>query len=122
MKELTLLIVTLVGVVISLIMVPSFIARSKIRDRYCWLNLLNNNSWKSSRELANEAEIKANAKFVKSIIYQDLEDLENEGLVVSREILSNSFLFEYKLTENGLRKKINMDQTMRAFQICESNT
>lgn len=116
-------VVLLLLVVLIAIFTHAF-QRRAVPNRYEWLKVLNHTEWKQTLQLRKEMEKikKSEGIFLimpLTILYSDLDDLEEEGLVISREgaQINNGGhilqMYEYRLTSKGTRRKVETDSTQK---------
>jgi hypothetical protein len=114
-----------VAVVLLLLVILMFISvhileRRDVPNKYEWLKVLNYTEWKSTRQIRKEMEeiLKKESLFLIGL-YPDLDNLEEEGLVTSREGTQMNIdgdilqMYEYRLTSRGTRKKVEIGSTQK---------
>ncbi len=110
MDNLVVILFFALGIVILLLVFPVITylyQRAHILNRYVWLDLLDRQEWKTSLWLRKEMRRRVGTEGP-AVLYSDLEKLEDEGLIESREYDvddPNSLLYEYRLTTAGLKQK-----------------
>ena len=82
--------------------------RNLIPNRYVWLEVLDRQDWKTTLQLRKEMRERVGTEGP-AVLYTDLDELEEEGLVESREHEgeAESSLYEYRLTTAGLKQKLH---------------
>ncbi len=100
----------ILGVVVLLLLFAFFsflYQRIHIPSRYEWLELLDRQEWKTSLQLRKEMRRRVGTEGP-AVLYTDLEELEDEGLIESQEHDGDvqSSLYEYRLTISGLKRKL----------------
>lgn len=106
---------SLVGVVaLSIILlysgadfIRSWYQRSRIRDRYAWLRVMNRSEWLTREEISRRMKSLVGTAGTR-LIAEDLEDLEDEELIECREQDEDDApfsVYEYRLTPKGRRER-----------------
>jgi hypothetical protein len=102
--------------IFSLSILFNYLERRVVQNKYEWLVLLSHYEWKQTRRLRKEILV---LKKVKSFlplgmwcIYTDFVELEDEGLIESREKektkIGQLSLLEYRLKPGGVKKKLDV--------------
>lgn len=111
----TLVFVLSVIALFSVFVVGSYVyQRVCIPNRFVWLELIDRQDWKTTLQLRKEMRQRAGTDGP-AILYTDLEQLEQEGLVESQEHegRAESLLYEYRLTISGLKRKLRDRQAAK---------
>lgn len=110
MDNATITLFFILGVIILLLALTFFghlYQRIRIPNRFVWLELLDRQRWKTTRQLRKEMRERVGTEGP-AVLYTDLEALEEEGLIESQahEGEVESSLYEYRLTVSGLKRKL----------------
>lgn len=98
-------------ILIHLLLVQS--ARRLAPNKYEWLLVMSHHEWKRAPKIVTDLIEYKDSEYsgkAKLIIYSDLVELEEEGLIEEREDVKSNYsqqipLTEYRLSSDGIRKR-----------------